>query len=634
MRQSQQDIQRVLIIDDNQAIHDDIRKILRSDTSASSAMLDGMEAQLFGDITEPETKRVFEIDSAYQGQEGLDKVKEALKTGRPYALAFVDVRMPPGWDGIETISYLWDVEPNLQIVICTAYSDHSWEDIVQRLGQSDRLLILKKPFDALSRKWLLHWQVQQRLADLEVLVRNRTIDLQQANDKLKTEIGERRKAEDELKHLATHDSLTDLPNRILLHDRINQAIARASRFKHSIAVILLDLDHFKEVNDSLGHKSGDFLLRMASKRLLGCIRECDTVARLGGDEFVILLDDLAKPEDAGIIAQRILESFNDPIQIDNHQIPITPSLGISVYPSDCNDVENLLKSADLAMYHVKNTGRNGYHFFSPSMKTQLVEKLELKAQLKIAVEKMQFVMRYQPLFSIKNGKICGMEALMRWNHPDLGLVEPMEFISQAEESGLIIPIGNWALREACTQNKAWQNAGFIAVPIAVNISTRQLHDKGLLSTVESVLQETGLHPQFIELELTESSAMMDINSSHDVLNQLHDLGVRIIIDDFGSGFSSLSRLKSLPINGIKIDHFFIQHVVEDVRDAAIVRAIIALARSLKIEVIAEGIETKEQLAFLKDMRWDDTSELSCDKAQGFLLSKPVSADEMEKFFQV
>ncbi len=624
---------RILVIDDNRAIHEDIRKVLSVDDEGDAA-LDVMEADLFGEALSKRSRRGFEIDSAYQGQEGLQLVARSLREQRPYSVAFVDVRMPPGWDGIETISHLWKEDPDLQMVICTAYSDHSWEDIVKTLGQSDRLLILKKPFDnvellqtthALSHKWWLHQQLQQRLRDLESLVEDRTQDLRQANQNLQAEIEERRKAEDELKHLATHDLLTDLPNRLLLHDRLEHVMARARRYRNHVALLLVDLDNFKEVNDTLGHKTGDKLLKVAADRLKRAIRQCDTVARLGGDEFVVVLDDLAEAKMASVAAGRILKAFGESFEVDGQVIRTTASIGICIYPNDCDNVEGLLKGADMAMYRIKQERKNGFCFYSPAMSSRAQEVVELREALHNAVEQEQFEVYYQPLNDIESGDVAGMEALIRWNHPQQGVISPMHFIPAAEDTGLIVPIGRWVLETACRQNMAWQQAGFPPIPIAVNVSERQLSDGALVGTVEEVLQATGLEPRYLELELTESAAMKNPERSLSVLGALYDLGVRIMIDDFGAGYSSLSRLKSLPIHGLKIDRFFVQHVVDDERDAAIVAAVVALARSLRIEMVAEGVETAEQLRFLRSIRKGHSDKPRRDRAQGYLFSRPVPA---------
>ncbi len=634
---------RILVIDDNPSIHDDIKKILRTERPLSSDF-DLMDQELFGDLkTEHSMEQKFEIDSAFQGKEGLEMVKRAKTQGQPYMMAFVDVRMPPGWDGIETIHHLWQIDKHLQIVLCTAFSDYSWNDIVAKLGPSDALLIIKKPFDnievmqvahALTRKWMLHNQVQEYVDTLEDQVRIRTQDLTQINNQLMEEITHRKMAEERLKFMATHDSLTHLPNRILLHDRLKNCLARARRFHHHVALLLLDLDQFKTINDTYGHSCGDNLLKIVSERLIKCVRECDTVARMGGDEFIILLGDLSAIDEAEQVAKRIIAEFEQPFVIEQHSFNISTSIGISYFPTDCHDIETLLKSADVAMYWAKDKGGATYCLYRMKANLSHINLARVKELLNSAVDKNELELYYQPLINLSTAELSGMEALCRWKNPELGLMEPMKFIPLAEESGLIVPMGEWIMRTACEQNKAWQRQGFLPIPIAVNVSARQFIQLDLVDTIQRILEETELEPGFLEVEITESTMMLDLENCRRKLQRLYSLGVQIVVDDFGSGYSSLNRLKSLPIHGIKIDRFFLQNIVDDKRDAAIVLTIIALAHSLQIRVIAEGIETTEQLNFLKTLRWDLPLEMSCAKGQGFLFSKPVPAKDAVRFFHV
>jgi diguanylate cyclase len=628
---------RVLIVDDNEAIHKDIYKILSLGHNAAQDDLDQMAAELFGgELNAGASDLGFSLESAFQGVDALEMVKTALGSNNPYALAIVDVRMPPGWDGIETVEHLWEVDPRLQIVICTAYSDQSWGEIVCRVGHRDSLLILRKPFDrvemlqattALTRKWTLYQGLHKKLTDLDTLVQHRTQELRSANDQLKEEIKERCRVEHNFRHLATHDALTDLPNRVLLHDRLEQTLSRARRFKHSVGVLLLDLDHFKEINDTLGHKTGDLLLQQVSLRLSESIRECDTAARMGGDEFVIVVDDLARPENASIVADRLVRSFGAAFQLDAHTVKVTCSIGVAVFPKDGDSVENLMKSADIAMYQAKHTGRNTYRIYSGSEKEAPVERGELLSDLKVAVEKEQLMLWYQPLFGLDGTTPTGMEALLRWQHPVHGLITPLSFIPLAEQSDLMLTLGYWVLRTACLQNARWQREGYCRIPVAVNLTARQFQDEALIPTIARILEEVDLAPGFLELEITESTAMRDIERCRTIIQGLRSLGTRIVIDDFGSGYSSLNRLRKLPIDALKIDRFFLQNIVEDERDATIVMAVIALANSLGIQVIAEGVETAAQLAFLRSLKWDVGSDLHCDRVQGFLFSKPVPPEQ-------
>lgn len=631
---------RILIVDDNPAIHDDIRRILELHRKQASA-LDALEAELFGDTSRaaPVTQKEFVLESAYQGQDAHRMLKEALAQGQPYTLAFVDVRMPPGWDGIETISRLWEEDPALQIVICTAFSDYSWTSIIEKLGQSDNMLVVKKPFDsievlqtthALTRKWLLQRQLEARLGDLESVVEHRNRELEEINQELRCEILERRRAESDLKHLATHDPLTELPNRILLNEWLHQAFARAKRYSHSVGLLLLDLDYFKEVNDSLGHKIGDILLQQVAKRLQQSIRECDMVARMGGDEFVVVLDEIASRDSAEAAVKRITDSLRNPVDVGEHSLHVNVSIGISVHPADGPDVENLIKTADVAMYKAKREGRNTYRFFAREDNAHAQSLLTIKENICRALDRDEFEVWYQPVYDLETMAMAGVEALVRWRHPEHGVTQPMDFIHTAETTGQIAEIGEFVLRTACRQIKQWRDAGLLPIPVAVNISPYQLYHGDLVQSVQRCIDEVGLQPGFLELELTESTATRDLVKARNTLVRLHELGVPIVIDDFGAGYSSLTRLKNLPVDALKIDQFFIQNVVHDQRDAAIVTAIIALARSLGIQVIAEGVETQEQLDFLRNLKWDASTNLRCERVQGFLFNKPLPPDDASR----
>lgn len=496
--------------------------------------------------------------------------------------------------------------------------------------------MLKKPFDpievlqlahALTRKWALAREVHGQLETLDTLVAARTRSLEQANHELAREIEARRQAEDDLKRLATHDALTGLPNRLLLNDRIKAALSRSHRRPSQLALLLIDLDQFKEVNDSFGHAAGDELLRQTATRLEGAVRACDTVARMGGDEFVILLEDLAQPEDAALVASRILELCSEPVNIAGRSLKTTPSVGIALCPADGGDAESLLKCADLAMYQAKAAGRATYRFYNEEMLASSIERVNLRHELEVALAEGQFALWYQPLVDLHRGTIRGMEALLRWFHPERGMVSPMSFIPEAERCGMIVPIGAWVLETACQQLASWRRAGAEGVTVAVNVSARQLQSKDFVETVRRALTSSGIEPSSLELEITESTAFDDIDCARGVLAQIADLGVRILIDDFGSGFSSLNRLKSLPVDGLKIDRFFVKNIDTDPCDAAIVMAVVSMAHALGIEVVAEGIETLDQLEKLRNLKWDAQQRPVCDRGQGYYLGRPTPADE-------
>lgn len=425
-------------------------------------------------------------------------------------------------------------------------------------------------------------------------------------------------------HLAQHDFLTGLPNRMLLCERLALAIVLAQRRKKQVGVLFLDLDNFKHVNDSLGHAVGDLLLQSVAKRLVSCVRSSDTVCRLGGDEFVVLLAEIEAPMDAARIAEKLIEAFLEPHNVSDQKLLISMSIGISLYPEA--DIEEgtashianaALQNADTAMYYAKFTGRNNYQFYRPVMNARATRRLLQQNNMRRAIEQNEFLLHYQPQIDLHSGAIIGAEALIRWQDPDLGLVYPETFIGAAEECGLIVPIGKWVLREACRQIRTWLDDGFPVVPISINVSAAELRDKDFAVGVRSCLQEFGLDARYLELELTESVLMRDVNSSATILSSLSDAGVRIALDDFGTGYSSLSYLKQLPISTLKIDHSFVEDIGQKEDDRSIVGAIISMGKNLHQRVIAEGVSTVKQLASLQELR--------CEIGQGWLFSHPVAA---------
>jgi diguanylate cyclase (GGDEF)-like protein/PAS domain S-box-containing protein len=430
----------------------------------------------------------------------------------------------------------------------------------------------------------------------------------------------------QMTHSAQHDVVTNLPNRLLLNDRITQSIALARRQNRPIAVIFLDLDRFKYINDSLGHATGDKLLQSVSKRLLAGVRNSDTVSRLGGDEFVILLSEIAYPEDAATSANKILHSLSVPHSIEGQDLHIDGSIGISVYPEDGEDAEMLIKNADTAMYHAKENGRNNFQFFKAEMNEKAVERQSLEGSLRRALERKEFLLHYQPKVNLETGEITGVEALIRWWQPDRGLVPPSQFVPIAEDCGLIIQIGRWVLREACRQAKAWQDAGLPLVPITVNVSAVEFRDKGFVESVRTTLSETGLEARYLGLELTEGVLMEDAESTASVLQELKVMGVHLAVDDFGTGYSSLSYLRQFPIDVLKIDQSFVNQITADPDDSSIVSAIINMGKSLKHLVVAEGIETQEQRAYLQAQR--------CAEGQGYLFSRPLAAAQFAQLLQI
>ncbi len=443
--------------------------------------------------------------------------------------------------------------------------------------------------------------------------------------KLVREISERKSAEQRLGHLAHHDVLTGLPNRILFNDRLSQALIEATRHEHLAAVLFLDLDRFKTINDTLGHETGNQLLKAVAGRLSDCLRAGDTVARLGGDEFAMILPDITHIDHVSRIAEKIQTSFGRPFHIGGRDLFITASIGITLYPFDDNNIDGLLKNADIAMYRAKEQGRNNYQYYTAEMNAQALERLTMENHLRHALERGELLLHYQPQIDLASGEICGVEAMLRWQHPQWGLVGPDQFISLAEETGLIVPIGEWVLGTACAQNRAWRAAGLKPVSIAVNLSPRQFTQQDFPGSVRRLLADSGLETACLELELTENIMMQHVETTTGALQELSALGVRFSIDDFGTGYSSLSYLKRLPIHAIKIGPSFMRDVTTSAADAALVAAIIALAHSINIKVVAEGVETKEQLVFLRAHR--------CDTMQGFYFSKAVPAAEFAELLR-
>jgi diguanylate cyclase (GGDEF)-like protein len=604
---------RLLMIDDNRAIHEDYRKILMGcdDTQTSAA-----EAALFGERQPTVSRPTFDVDSALQGRDGVELARRALIEGRPYSVAFVDMRMPPGWDGLETIENLWKVDPEIQVVVCSAYSDYDWMELLTRLGHSDKLIVIKKPFEpievlqsasALSQKWQNARALRRHVEGLERVVTDRTRGLEAANS--------------QLRHLASHDSLTGLPNRLLLDDRITQAIAQANRQAHEFAVAVLDLDRFKLINDSLGHHAGDELLCEVADRLKGAIRAVDSIARLGGDEFVIIFDGPMTRAETMEMGKRLLKVMELPMRLLGIDVHVSPSIGIALYPRDGGTIDTLLAHADAAMYHAKQRGRNNVECYTESMGSVTQERVKLESELHEALRGGQFELHYQPKVETATGRINSVEALIRWRHPQRGLLLPAEFIPVAEECGLLDAIGEWVLFEACQQGKIWQLRGPRALRIAVNLAPSQFRLVDLMSQIRRALDASGLDPTLLEIELTETAVMSDAEESVHILEAISRMGVLVSVDDFGTGYSSMSYLRRFPIDKLKIDRCFVEQMTARREDASIVGAIISLAHSLCLKVIAEGVETPEQLQLLV--------KLGCDQYQGFYFSPALLPAKLE-----
>ena len=597
---------RILIIDDTPSIHHDFRKILDPDAEGEQDLA-GTEEALFGTL--PPDRLTFELDSAYQGQEALELVKRARSEGRPYALAFTDMRMPPGWDGLETIEQLWKADPHLQIALCTAYSDYSWEAMAERLEFGDQLLVLKKPFDSLEIRQMASamtwkWQMAQDAAN-KVLSLEQTIEAR-VHELLK------------VSHLLQYDVLTELPNSTLLGDRLNQSLALSRRHDRQLAVMFLGLDRFKRINNALGHPAGDEMLKRVGQSLVASVRESDSVFRYGSDEFVVILADVRHPQQTKGIAEKLLNAIRTPQHIAGHDLSVTASLGISIYPEDGLDAIVLIKKAETAMRNVKENGPNDFSFFIDEMNQRAREQQSIESGIRLALERNEFVLHYQPKMDLSSGQVVGAEALIRWKKPGQGWVYPSDFIAVAEDSGLIVPLTKWVMAQACRQACLWQAAGLPKICISVNVSAIDFRQRDFVDVIEQILKQTGMDPTLLELEITEGVLMQNIDATVTALNRIKALGVRLAIDDFGTGYSSLSYLRRFPIDVLKIDQSFIRGLSRDSSDAALVNAIISLGKSLKLTVIAEGVETLEQLDFLKAHH--------CEEGQGYYFSKAVAPD--------
>ncbi|UOP08757.1 putative bifunctional diguanylate cyclase/phosphodiesterase [Pseudomonas palleroniana] len=598
---------RILIVDDTASIHEDFRKILCAEAEGEKS-LDSLEATLFG--TSAPVRQAFVLDSAYQGQEALELVNRALAQQSPYAMAFIDMRMPPGWDGLQTIEQLWTVDPKLQIALCTAYSDYSFEAIEARLKYNDQLLILKKPFDhleirqmasALTWKWQLAQDVALKMIDLERTIEERVQELLKVS------------------RLLQYDTLTDLPNSTLLGDRLSQAIALGRRHETQLAVVFIGLDRFKRVNNAWGYPVGDEVLQQVSQSLLEAVRESDSVFRYGSDQFVVLLNDVQNLQQTQHIAQKFLNAISVTRHVAGHDLSVTASLGISTYPNDSGSAVELIKHAETAMHNSKELGPNDFRFYTEDMNLRAQRQQGLESAIRQALERDEFVLHYQPKLDLKSGHIVGAEALIRWFQPRSGWVSPGEFIPVAEDCGLIVPLTKWVLRRACEQAQAWNALGLNPLSISVNISSIDFRQRDFVENLAAILKQTGLPPAQLELEITESVLMQSVDTTVITLNRIKAMGVRLALDDFGTGYSSLSYLRRFPIDVLKIDQSFIRGLIVNNQDAQLISAIIGMGKSLDLNIIAEGVESLEQLKFLQAER--------CEEGQGFLFSKAVPAQE-------
>jgi diguanylate cyclase len=601
---------RVLVVDDEADVRDAYRQILlEADVNRDLAAFRDLRTRLFrkpedSAPAQPSAARAATFDPVFRdgAESAVAAVREALAQEQPFAVVFLDMRMPPGPDGVWAAARIREIDPAIEIVICTAYSDVDPCEIGGIVPPEEKLSYLQKPFHPHE-------------------VRQMTIAL-----------ASKWRAERTVVKLAYFDALTGLPNREQSRNRLVGAIEAAKQHERMLAVLYLDLDNFKRVNDTLGHAVGDDLLRVVASRLRSSLRYGDSwslessaisrpgdLARLGGDEFMVLLPNIRKPADAGMIAERIITALREPMQLALNSLVVTPSVGIAIFPNDGADVDTLLRNADLAMYFSKRRSAGTYSFYDAEMNANALHRFTIEDKLRGALQRNEFSLNYQPLFDIRTGHISGMEALLRWTNEQLGVVPPSEFISVAEETGLILPIGDWVLRSACAQAKAWHDEGLPLIRMSVNVSGQQFALSDFPQQVGAILRETGLEPSKLELEITETLIMNDETWAEHTINQLKALGVALAIDDFGTGYSSLARLRRFAVNRLKIDRSFVTSLNECSDDRAIAAAIIAMSRSLRIDVTAEGVENISQLMFLQ--------EHDCHEAQGYLLGEALPASD-------
>ncbi len=607
---------RVLVVDDEAAVRDAYRQILCQDTSAADkSALDELRTRLFARTAGVSGRRgsqahtvSFEVTFCDQAETAVREVEQALAADRPFSVVFLDMRMPPGKDGVWAAARIRELDPAIEIVICTAYSDVDPSEVGGIVPPEEKLSYLQKPFHPHE-------------------IRQTTIAL-----------ASKWSAERRIVRLAYFDTLTGLPNREQSRTRLVGAIEAARQHSRQMAVLYLDLDNFKRVNDTLGHASGDELLRSVAQRLRDTLRYGDHIgaqleghsrpgdlARLGGDEFMVLLPNIPDAEAAGSVAERIISALREPVQVMTNSLVVTPSIGISVFPEHGQDADTLLRNADLAMYFAKRKCPGTFAFFDAPMNASALHRFTVEDRLRGALERQEFSLAYQPQFDVRSGTLSGMEALLRWRSDTLGVIPPAEFIPIAEDTGLILPIGEWVLRTACRQAKQWHDEGLIFGRIAVNVSGRQFGLPDFPEQVGAILRETGLQPSQLELEVTESVVMSDESWSEKALGQLKALGISLAIDDFGTGYSSFGRLRHFAVDRLKIDRSFVTRINDGGDDRAIAAAIITMSRSLRINVTAEGVESLPQLMFLQ--------QHDCHEAQGFLLSKALATADAHVLLQ-
>lgn len=614
---------RILVIDDTESVHTSFRKMFEERPSSSTFA--AAKAALLAHRPEAAPAAAarpgFEFDFAFQGREGVEKAAQARQSGAPYLVAFVDMRMPPGWDGTTTIKHLWEADPDVQVVVCTAYSDQPLEQLADELGHVHQLLILKKPFDtvevkqialAMTEKRIAHQVAMLKLEELEHLVQERTT---------------------EIEHALLHDKLTGLPNRTMLMTRLEACLQRRMRHPDShFAVLFLDFDRFKLVNDSLGHELGDLLLIEIANRLHISLRGADMLchaslpSRLGGDEFIVLLEDLREERDAARVAQRLVDTLSEPYELENQKLVVTVSIGVATGDRSYERAGDMLRDADIAMYRAKAAGRARYVMFDGAMHQEVVERLFLETAIRQAVRDDEMTLHYQPIVHLADGSLRGFEALVRWTTPARGSIPASTIISIAEDTGLIQRLTIQLLQKACRQLSAWRDLYPEAhsIVMCVNFSRRLVLDPEIVEKVAETIAQSGLDPGSLVLEITESALLSDMDAV-DLFDRLRQLGVWLHLDDFGTGYSSLSCLYTLPLSGLKIDRGFLKKACARREQTAVLSAIASIARALNLSIIVEGIETTEQIELLRS--------LGVDLGQGYLFGAPCDALHAEAVFR-
>ncbi len=596
---------RVLVVDDEAPVRDAYEELLGArPTTATKTELERLRVRLFAsDDDKAPVAPDFEVHTANGAEAAVNMVQASLEKGQNFDVVFLDMRMPPGPDGAWAASAIRKLDPNIHMVIVTAYSDFDPAELSTRIPPAERLLYLQKPFHA--------HEVRQ----------------------LAVALGRNARIEAHVRRLAYFDPLTGLPNRTMMREHMAEAIATAKQHSRNMAVFFIDLDNFKRINDTLGHSVGDEVLQAMANCLRNSMRGPgtamrlpDRLGRMGGDEFLMLLPDISEPTDTDIIGERIAKALASPVRAGGHELFLTASIGVAVFPNDGDEIESLLRNADLAMYFAKREGRANLQYYDAQMNATALKRLTLESQLRGALARNEFSLHYQPQVDVKSGRVCGMEALLRWNNVELGNVPPQEFISVAEDSGLINVIGDWVLHAACVQAAAWIDAGLPMERIAVNVSPVQLVQPNFIDRVAHALQESGLEPNVLELELTEGALIANFEHARELLGRLKALNVQIAIDDFGVGYAGMKYLKELSVNRVKIDRSFICNIDTVKKDRTIAAAIIAMAQGMDLSVTAEGVEDQMQVVIL-DLH-------NCNEIQGYYVSRPMPADQAAAYLDV